>query len=104
MVGPTMLRYSKFLQIYAEFFRTYERTRKWLFNLLQRKEGRDIQAELSPTYFDNLWSKPFQRTLKYPLFLKTYLKESHPWHPDYPQIARALKSYEEAGERNNRTL
>lgn len=74
VVGPTMLRYSKFLQIYAEFFRTYERTRKWLFNLLQRKEGRDIQAELSPTNFDDLWSKPFQRTLKYPLFLKTYLK------------------------------
>lgn len=34
LIGQTMIRYSKFLQIYSEFFRSYQRTLARLIGLL----------------------------------------------------------------------
>jgi hypothetical protein len=36
LIGPTMVRYSKFLQIYSEFFKSYTNTLTKLKNMLER--------------------------------------------------------------------
>lgn len=46
LLGPTMIRYSKFLQIYSEFFKCYSNTRDRLQSMLAREDVKAIQAAL----------------------------------------------------------
>jgi RhoGEF domain len=54
--------------------------------------------------FENLWSKPFQRTMKYKLILKQYHDNLYTAHPDYPHLIKAISKYEEVSQRNNQSL
>lgn len=65
---------------------------------------REVQAQLAPNSFENLWSKPFQRPLKYKLLLNSYFKEIYRSHPDYADLTRAIHCYEEVSQRNNKAL
>lgn len=106
LLGPTMIRYSKFLQIYSEFFKCYSNTRDRLQSMLgTREDVRGIQAALGKMEsFENIWSKPSQRPLKYKLLLSAYLKELWRAHPDYSHVKQAIKCYEDVSQRNNKAM
>jgi hypothetical protein len=65
---------------------------------------RAVQSALAPNSFQNLWSKPFQRPLKYKLLLSSYFKEIYRSHVDHPHLVKAIQCYEEVSQRNNKAL
>lgn len=57
-----------------------------------------------PENFNNIWSKPFHRTLKYNVLLSDYFKELWRSHPDYPYMKQAIKCYKDVSQRNNKAM
>lgn len=109
LVGPTMIRYSKFMLVYSDFFKNYQATEKKL--KLLRENHPEVQliekALAEPPRietFENLISKPFQRPLKYHLILKEYFKETPKDHPDYKHLEEAIECYHRVNQRNNEAM
>ena len=77
MIGTSMIKYSRFLILYSDFFKNLNETMVKLKTIRTKSEkARVIEKHLStPTRiitFDDLISKPFQRPLKYHLILRDY--------------------------------
>jgi lipoate-protein ligase A len=81
VIGQNMTRFSKFLLVYADFFKNFNETQHKLKLLLQTKESvREIERQLTVgpriITFEDLMSKPFQRPLKYHLILRDYFSKT----------------------------
>lgn len=88
-IGQSMIRFSKFLLVYSEFFKNFNESQRRLKELTTNNEkARDIEKALSTgvriTSFEDLMSKPFQRPLKYHLILRDYASKTDQSHVDWP--------------------
>lgn len=98
VIGQNMTRFSKFLLVYADFFKNFNETQHKLKLLLQTKESvREIEKQLTVgpriITFEDLMSKPFQRPLKYHLILRDYFSKTDENHPDYLPLKEAINCY-----------
>lgn len=93
-----MIRFSKFLLVYSDFFKNFNETQKKLKQILAENGGaRLIEKKLSYDNriitFEDLMSKPFQRPLKYHLILRDYASKIEKTHPDYAPLQEAIECY-----------
>ncbi len=91
MIGQTMIRFSKFLLVYSDYFKNFNETQRRLKQLLAEDGGaRIIEKKLSSetriVTFEDLLSKPFQRPLKYHLILRDYAGKLEKTHPDWQPL------------------
>lgn len=91
LIGQTMIRFSKFLLVYSDYFKNFNESQKKLKQILAENGGaRLIEKKLSTENriitFEDLMSKPFQRPLKYHLILRDYASKIEKTHPDYTPL------------------
>jgi hypothetical protein len=95
VIGQTMIRFSKFLLVYSDYFKNFNESQKKLKQILSENGGaRLIEKKLSfenrIVTFEDLMSKPFQRPLKYHLILRDYASKIDKSHPDYAPLQEAI--------------
>jgi hypothetical protein len=106
IIGLPMIKYSRFLILYSDFFKNLTETQNKLKALLAKHDkARRIEKALSTpsriVTFDDLISKPFQRPLKYHLILRDYWSKTEKGHPDEPHLKQAIDLYHKVNEQNN---
>lgn len=109
LIGQTMIRFSKFLLVYSDYFKNFNESQRKLKQILAENGGaRLIEKKLSTenriVTFEDLMSKPFQRPLKYHLILRDYASKVEKTHPDYPHLQEAIECYHRVNEQNNLSL
>lgn len=109
ILGTPMIKFSRFLMIYSDFFKNLVDTQSKLRDILAKNEkARQIEKNLSTANkivtIENLISKPFQRPLKYHLILRDYWSKTDPNHPDYTHLKTAIECYHKVNEQNNMSV
>lgn len=99
-----------FFKMYFEYLNNYTNSSTLIDALMERKHFANFldETRLNPSHklltIKDFLIKPVQRLPKYVLIMKEIKKRTPSDHPDYSNICRVLRLFEEVNQSNNEKL